>query len=328
MQFVFPLHVDCSLFSWAKTNLRPVSRTCYSVSTTALIDNTPEAKSDVEMVEDLEDDFEEFENRHLQQKSHRRPGKFSLVSCFSYPSLLTKPTNFHHIRGTYVPDAIRDNAVRVFWTAHDRQLIAAHLARHKLQLGNCSVEYLPELVTALGLEERCSRSPEYHSVVNRKLGGALPFVLRRMAKKGHVRITDRKPHSAIWKAYTEDWAVEGWDGDMTPPVVSRAIPHAQTSPTSNPTPIESPYQPSSLSPSPAQSRQSSPRPNPRTPNGIFPFCGTVQIPDGTWGEIDWIKREDSASIRESSPRCLNIQAQAPWTSTLIHIPTTKSHSSS
>ncbi|KAI6750643.1 hypothetical protein HG530_014539 [Fusarium avenaceum] len=277
------------------------------------MDNTPEANSDVEMVEDLEDDVEDFE-------------AFQAIAIRN-----KKTTDALHIRGTYVPDVIRDNAVRIFWTAHDRQLMAAHLARHKLQLGNCSVEYLPELVAALGLEEHCSRSPEYHNVVNRKLGGALPLLLRRLAKEGHVSITDRKPHSAIWKAYTEDWTVEGWDGDMTPPVVSRALPmpHGQTSPTSNPTPIESPYPPSS--PSPPQSRQSSPspspRPSPQTPSGIFPFCGTVQIPGGTWGDIDWIRPEDSASIRESSPRCLNSQAQAPWTSTPIHIPTTESHSS-
>ncbi|KAJ3535608.1 hypothetical protein NM208_g7068 [Fusarium decemcellulare] len=134
-----------------------------------------------------------------------------------------KVTDALHIRGTSVVDVIQDNAVRIMWTQNDRKLWTAHCARHKLHLGNCDILYLDELIADMGLTKFCHDSSEYRDVVYKKLSRALPYLLRCLAKEGHVALKTRKPYKAVWKDYTEAWGKPSWSGDKSPHVENKVV---------------------------------------------------------------------------------------------------------
>lgn len=49
-------------------------------------------------------------------------------------------------------DILRDTSIRITWTSRDRIQMAAHCARHELDLGNYEVVYIDDLIENLGLQ--------------------------------------------------------------------------------------------------------------------------------------------------------------------------------
>ncbi|KAJ3953449.1 hypothetical protein N0V92_010087 [Colletotrichum tropicale] len=91
----------------------------------------------------------------------------------------------------------------------------AHLARHKLHLGNCQNHRFSELVKALDLDH----GVEFNTAVHPRLQSALKYSLESLGKMGHVELSrgSQRRHVATWEPHTDEWAKPGWDGSLGGP---------------------------------------------------------------------------------------------------------------
>ncbi|KAI8271342.1 hypothetical protein K4K56_003461 [Colletotrichum sp. SAR 10_98] len=100
--------------------------------------------------------------------------------------------------GTLISDlSEKGSGARIRWPANARLLMYAHLARHKLHLGNCQNHRFSELVKALDLDH----GVEFNTAVHPRLQSALKYSLESLA----------------WEPHTDAWAKPGWDGSLGGP---------------------------------------------------------------------------------------------------------------
>ncbi|KAI8228168.1 hypothetical protein K4K54_002393 [Colletotrichum sp. SAR 10_86] len=118
--------------------------------------------------------------------------------------------------GTLISDlSEKGSGARIRWPANTRLLMYAHLARHKLHLGNCQNHRFSELVKALDLDH----GVEFNTAVHPRLQSALKYSLESLGKMGHVELSrgSQRRHIATWEPHTDAWAKPGWDGSLGGP---------------------------------------------------------------------------------------------------------------
>ncbi|KAF4418552.1 hypothetical protein CGCF413_v015593 [Colletotrichum fructicola] len=118
--------------------------------------------------------------------------------------------------GTLISDlSEKGSGARIRWPANARLLMYAHLARHKLHLGNCQNHRFSELVKALDLDH----GVEFNTAVHPRLQSALEYSLESLGKMGHVELSrgSQRRHVATWEPHTDAWAKPGWDGSLGGP---------------------------------------------------------------------------------------------------------------
>ncbi|KAJ5001305.1 hypothetical protein K4K48_001554 [Colletotrichum sp. SAR 10_66] len=118
--------------------------------------------------------------------------------------------------GTLISDlSEKGSGARIRWPANTRLLMYAHLARHKLHLGNCQNHRFTELVKALDLDH----GVEFNTAVHPRLQSALKYSLESLGKMGHVELSrgSQRRHVATWEPHTDAWAKHGWDGSLGGP---------------------------------------------------------------------------------------------------------------
>ncbi|KAF3798548.1 hypothetical protein GCG54_00015252 [Colletotrichum gloeosporioides] len=118
--------------------------------------------------------------------------------------------------GTLISDlSEKGSGARIRWPANARLLMYAHLARHKLHLGNCQNHRFSELVKSLDLDH----GVEFNTAVHPRLQSALKYSLESLSKMGHVELSrgSQRRHVAIWEPHTDEWAKPGWDGSLGGP---------------------------------------------------------------------------------------------------------------
>ncbi|KAF4924440.1 hypothetical protein CGCF413_v015504 [Colletotrichum fructicola] len=100
--------------------------------------------------------------------------------------------------------------------------IEAHLARHRLHLGNYGTLYFFEILNLLLAREGLSNEadPEATLVISPKVKSSLQYRLKKLAKEGHVELARglQNQHTARWEAYTSSWAKPGWNGCKQAPL--------------------------------------------------------------------------------------------------------------
>ncbi|KAF0315028.1 hypothetical protein GQ607_017732 [Colletotrichum asianum] len=118
--------------------------------------------------------------------------------------------------GTLISDlSEKGSGARIRWPANARLLMYAHLARHKLHLGNCQNHRFSELVKALDLDH----GVEFNTAVHPRLQSALKYSLKSLGKMGHVELSrgSQRRHVATWEPHTDAWATPWWDGSLGGP---------------------------------------------------------------------------------------------------------------
>lgn len=125
-------------------------------------------------------------------------------------------TKLQKCHGTLISDlSEKGSGARIRWPANARLLMYAHLARHKLHLGNCQNHRFSELVKSLDLDQ----GVEFNTAVHPRLQSALKYSLESLSKMGHVELSrgSQRRHVAIWEPHTDEWAKPGWDGSLGGP---------------------------------------------------------------------------------------------------------------
>lgn len=126
-------------------------------------------------------------------------------------------------RGIDLVRLVGSSSIQIRWATADIIAVEAHLAHHRLHLGNYGTLYFFEILSLLlsrdGLTSEAN--PEAALIISVKVKSSLQYRLRQLAKDGHVELGRRvqNQHTARWEAYTSLWAEPGWDGSKQPPVL-------------------------------------------------------------------------------------------------------------
>ncbi|KAI8175277.1 hypothetical protein K4K54_006807 [Colletotrichum sp. SAR 10_86] len=119
-------------------------------------------------------------------------------------------------RGVDLVTLVGSSSIKIRWGPADIMAIEAHLARHRLHLGNYGTLYFFEILNLLLARDGLSNEadPEATLIISPKVKSSLQYRLKKLAKEGHVELARglQNQHTARWEAYTSSWAKPGWDG--------------------------------------------------------------------------------------------------------------------
>ncbi|KAF3798299.1 hypothetical protein GCG54_00015280 [Colletotrichum gloeosporioides] len=117
---------------------------------------------------------------------------------------------------------VGSSSIQIRWGPADIMAIEAHLARHRLHLGNYGTLYFFEILNLLLARDGLSNEadPEATLIISPKVKSSLQYRLKKLAKEGHVELARglQNQHTARWEAYTSSWAKPGWDGCKQAPL--------------------------------------------------------------------------------------------------------------
>ncbi|KAF7550518.1 hypothetical protein G7046_g7991 [Stylonectria norvegica] len=122
--------------------------------------------------------------------------------------------NQRHLLGIPINELV---SAQVRWESYQKIAIVSHLARGQHNLTSCKNENEDELLKRLNFI-KYTTNKKWYKCVWAKLESSMVYHLKRLEKNGHVELTTRKPHRAVWKPYTKSWGLEGWNGDESVPV--------------------------------------------------------------------------------------------------------------
>ncbi|KAI8152858.1 hypothetical protein K4K49_005371 [Colletotrichum sp. SAR 10_70] len=125
-------------------------------------------------------------------------------------------------RGVDLVTLVGSSSIKIRWGPADIMAIEAHLARHRLHLGNYGTLYFFEILNLLLARDGLSNEadPEATLIISPKVKSSLQYRLKKLAKEGHVELARglQNQHTARWEAYTSSWAKPGWDGCKQAPL--------------------------------------------------------------------------------------------------------------
>ncbi|KAL3294584.1 hypothetical protein RB213_004622 [Colletotrichum asianum] len=125
-------------------------------------------------------------------------------------------------RGVDLVTLVGSSSIQIRWGPADFMAIEAHLARHRLHLGNYGTLYFFEILNLLLARDGLSNEadPEATLIISPKVKSSLQYRLKKLAKEGHVELARglQNQHTARWEAYTSSWAKPGWDGCKQAPL--------------------------------------------------------------------------------------------------------------
>ncbi|KAJ5017183.1 hypothetical protein K4K57_009528 [Colletotrichum sp. SAR 10_99] len=125
-------------------------------------------------------------------------------------------------RGVDLVTLVGSSSIKIRWGPADIMAIEAHLARHRLHLGNYGTLYFFEILNLLLARDGMSNEadPEATLIISPKVKSSLQYRLKKLAKEGHVELARglQNQHTARWEAYTSSWAKSGWDGCKQAPL--------------------------------------------------------------------------------------------------------------
>ncbi|KAJ3953764.1 hypothetical protein N0V92_009758 [Colletotrichum tropicale] len=125
-------------------------------------------------------------------------------------------------RGVDLVTLVGSSSIKIRWGPADIMAIEAHLARHRLHLGNYGTLYFFEILNLLLARDGLSNEvdPEATLIISPKVKSSLQYRLKKLAKEGHVKLARglQNQHTACWEAYTSSWAKPGWDGCKQAPL--------------------------------------------------------------------------------------------------------------
>ncbi|KAI8309211.1 hypothetical protein K4K59_009280 [Colletotrichum sp. SAR11_240] len=125
-------------------------------------------------------------------------------------------------RGVDLVTLVGSSSIKIRWGPADIMAIEAHLAHHRLHLGNYGTLYFFEILNLLLARDGLSNEadPEATLIISPKVKSSLQYRLKKLAKEGHVELARglQNQHTARWEAYTSSWAKPGWDGCKQAPL--------------------------------------------------------------------------------------------------------------